>query len=174
MLNPMVAKFSFGVFPTFRPKNNAVVLSPPMDTDFSLVTFAFAKRSSPRRRPCSSIKTEDISVAACLSKPLLGAPRLAPTVGHVVQRKKRGRDISVNSKSSMIIGLERSLYNSMAASISVESSVLVSTCPFAIMRSGRAIYFLRVSSVLTTSSGIMDHEEAHRKHLGGKILGYFF
>nr|CAK6928150.1 unnamed protein product [Fasciola hepatica] len=57
---------------------------------------------------------------------------------------------------------------------SVESSVLVSTCPFAIMRSGRAIYFLRVSSVLTTSSGIMDHEEAHRKHLGGKILGYFF
>ncbi|VDP76951.1 unnamed protein product [Echinostoma caproni] len=28
--------------------------------------------------------------------------------------------------------------------------------------------------VLTTSSGIMDHEEAHRKHLGGKLLGYFF
>ncbi|KAH9513079.1 40S ribosomal protein S15a-1, partial [Bulinus truncatus] len=28
--------------------------------------------------------------------------------------------------------------------------------------------------VLTTSSGIMDHEEARRKHLGGKILGFFF
>lgn len=28
--------------------------------------------------------------------------------------------------------------------------------------------------VVTTSSGIMDHEEARRKHLGGKILGYFF
>ncbi|CAL8069742.1 unnamed protein product [Calicophoron daubneyi] len=28
--------------------------------------------------------------------------------------------------------------------------------------------------VLTTSSGIMDHEEAHRKHLGGKLLGFFF
>ncbi|GFQ80629.1 40S ribosomal protein S15a [Trichonephila clavata] len=28
--------------------------------------------------------------------------------------------------------------------------------------------------VLTTSSGIMDHEEAKRKHVGGKILGFFF
>ncbi|KAK3802040.1 hypothetical protein RRG08_064633 [Elysia crispata] len=28
--------------------------------------------------------------------------------------------------------------------------------------------------VLTTSAGIMDHEEAKRKHLGGKILGFFF
>ncbi|MES1906965.1 MAG: 40S ribosomal protein S15a [Cercozoa sp. M6MM] len=28
--------------------------------------------------------------------------------------------------------------------------------------------------VLTTSSGIMDHEEARRKHVGGKILGYFY
>merc|ERR1712244_197775 len=28
--------------------------------------------------------------------------------------------------------------------------------------------------VMTTSSGIMDHEEARRKHLGGKILGFFF
>jgi small subunit ribosomal protein S15Ae len=28
--------------------------------------------------------------------------------------------------------------------------------------------------VLTTSNGIMDHEEARRKHLGGKILGFFF
>lgn len=28
--------------------------------------------------------------------------------------------------------------------------------------------------ILTTSGGIMDHEEAKRKHLGGKILGYFF
>merc|ERR1712142_51784 len=27
--------------------------------------------------------------------------------------------------------------------------------------------------VLTTSAGIMDHEEAKRKHTGGKILGYF-
>jgi len=28
--------------------------------------------------------------------------------------------------------------------------------------------------VLTTSYGILDHEEAIRKHTGGKILGYFF
>ncbi len=28
--------------------------------------------------------------------------------------------------------------------------------------------------VLTTPYGIMDHEEARRKHTGGKILGYFF
>nr|ADO28164.1 40S ribosomal protein s15a [Ictalurus furcatus] len=28
--------------------------------------------------------------------------------------------------------------------------------------------------VLTTAGGIMDHEEARKKHLGGKILGYFF
>jgi small subunit ribosomal protein S15Ae len=28
--------------------------------------------------------------------------------------------------------------------------------------------------VLTTASGIMDHEEARRKHTGGKILGFFY
>jgi len=28
--------------------------------------------------------------------------------------------------------------------------------------------------VLTTSAGIMDHEEARRKHVGGKMLGYFY
>lgn len=28
--------------------------------------------------------------------------------------------------------------------------------------------------VMTTSGGVMDHEEARRKHLGGKILGFFF
>merc|ERR1711872_1014138 len=28
--------------------------------------------------------------------------------------------------------------------------------------------------ILTTSSGIMDHEEAKRKKVGGKILGFFF
>eukprot|EP01120_Amphizonella_sp_Union-15-10_P005913 TRINITY_DN181_c0_g1_i3.p1 TRINITY_DN181_c0_g1~~TRINITY_DN181_c0_g1_i3.p1 ORF type:complete len:131 (-),score=18.25 TRINITY_DN181_c0_g1_i3:93-485(-) len=28
--------------------------------------------------------------------------------------------------------------------------------------------------VLTTSSGIMDHEEAKRKKTGGKILGFFY
>eukprot|EP00163_Fabomonas_tropica_P015357 TRINITY_DN28142_c0_g1_i1.p2 TRINITY_DN28142_c0_g1~~TRINITY_DN28142_c0_g1_i1.p2 ORF type:complete len:131 (+),score=38.23 TRINITY_DN28142_c0_g1_i1:39-431(+) len=28
--------------------------------------------------------------------------------------------------------------------------------------------------MLTTSAGIMDHEEARRKHVGGKILGYFY
>ncbi|CAO2605077.1 40S ribosomal protein S15a [Lemmus lemmus] len=28
--------------------------------------------------------------------------------------------------------------------------------------------------VLTTSATIMDHEEARRKHTGGKILGFFF
>ena len=28
--------------------------------------------------------------------------------------------------------------------------------------------------VLTTSAGIMDHEEARRKHIGGKVLGFFY
>ncbi|EDV19143.1 40S ribosomal protein S15a [Trichoplax sp. H2] len=28
--------------------------------------------------------------------------------------------------------------------------------------------------VVTTSAGIMDHEEARRKHTGGKILGFFY
>jgi len=28
--------------------------------------------------------------------------------------------------------------------------------------------------ILTTSQGIMDHEEARAKHLGGKVLGYFY
>lgn len=28
--------------------------------------------------------------------------------------------------------------------------------------------------VLTTSAGIMDHNEARRKHVSGKIIGYFF
>ncbi|KAI8976016.1 40S ribosomal protein S22-A [Pilobolus umbonatus] len=28
--------------------------------------------------------------------------------------------------------------------------------------------------VLTTSAGIMDHEEARHKHTGGKILGFFY
>ena len=28
--------------------------------------------------------------------------------------------------------------------------------------------------VMTTSYGIMDHEEARKKHTGGKILGYFY
>ena len=28
--------------------------------------------------------------------------------------------------------------------------------------------------VLTTSDGIMDHEEARRKHTGGKVLGFFY
>eukprot|EP01128_Nolandella_sp_AFSM9_P010914 TRINITY_DN7629_c0_g1_i1.p1 TRINITY_DN7629_c0_g1~~TRINITY_DN7629_c0_g1_i1.p1 ORF type:complete len:150 (+),score=43.99 TRINITY_DN7629_c0_g1_i1:58-450(+) len=28
--------------------------------------------------------------------------------------------------------------------------------------------------LLTTSEGIIDHEEARRKHTGGKILGYFY
>ena len=28
--------------------------------------------------------------------------------------------------------------------------------------------------VLTTSLGIVDHEEARRKHTGGKILGFFY
>jgi small subunit ribosomal protein S15Ae len=28
--------------------------------------------------------------------------------------------------------------------------------------------------VLTTSHGIMDHEEARRRHTGGKVLGYFY
>ena len=27
--------------------------------------------------------------------------------------------------------------------------------------------------VLTTSAGIMDHEEARRKNVGGKVLGFF-
>lgn len=28
--------------------------------------------------------------------------------------------------------------------------------------------------VLTTSAGIMDHEEARRKGVGGKVLGFFY
>ncbi len=28
--------------------------------------------------------------------------------------------------------------------------------------------------VLTTSSGIMDHDEARRKHVSGKIIGFFY
>jgi len=28
--------------------------------------------------------------------------------------------------------------------------------------------------ILTTSMGIMDHEEARRKKTGGKILGFFY
>ena len=28
--------------------------------------------------------------------------------------------------------------------------------------------------ILTTSYGIMDHNEARRKHTGGKILGFFY
>merc|ERR1712094_163622 len=28
--------------------------------------------------------------------------------------------------------------------------------------------------VITTSQGIMDHNEAKRKQIGGKVLGYFF
>lgn len=28
--------------------------------------------------------------------------------------------------------------------------------------------------VLTTSSGILDHEEARRKKVGGKVLGFFY
>ena len=28
--------------------------------------------------------------------------------------------------------------------------------------------------VLTTSAGIMDHEEAKKKHTGGKVLGFFY
>lgn len=28
--------------------------------------------------------------------------------------------------------------------------------------------------VLTTSAGIMDHEQARKKHVAGKILGYFY
>ena len=30
------------------------------------------------------------------------------------------------------------------------------------------------SIVLTTSAGIMDHEEARRKHVSGKIIGFFY
>ncbi|BFZ59365.1 40S ribosomal protein S22 [Saitoella coloradoensis] len=28
--------------------------------------------------------------------------------------------------------------------------------------------------ILTTSAGIMDHEEARRKHVAGKVLGFFY
>eukprot|EP00999_Lentomonas_sp_LEN2_P001347 NODE_2380_length_583_cov_81.184211_g2330_i0.p1 GENE.NODE_2380_length_583_cov_81.184211_g2330_i0~~NODE_2380_length_583_cov_81.184211_g2330_i0.p1 ORF type:complete len:131 (+),score=27.52 NODE_2380_length_583_cov_81.184211_g2330_i0:100-492(+) len=28
--------------------------------------------------------------------------------------------------------------------------------------------------VLTTAAGIMDHEEARRKHTGGRVLGFFY
>ena len=36
------------------------------------------------------------------------------------------------------------------------------------------MYCLFSYVVMTTSAGIMDHEEAKRKHVGGKILGFFF
>lgn len=38
----------------------------------------------------------------------------------------------------------------------------------------KVFFFYSRYLVLTTSGGIMDHEEARRKHLGGKILGFFF
>ena len=28
--------------------------------------------------------------------------------------------------------------------------------------------------VMTTSAGIMDHEEARRKNIGGKVIGFFY
>lgn len=28
--------------------------------------------------------------------------------------------------------------------------------------------------ILTTSAGIMDHEEARRKHVAGKVIGFFY
>jgi small subunit ribosomal protein S15Ae len=28
--------------------------------------------------------------------------------------------------------------------------------------------------VLTSSGGIIDHEDARRKHTGGKVLGFFY
>lgn len=28
--------------------------------------------------------------------------------------------------------------------------------------------------VMTTAAGIMDHEEARRKKIGGKVLGFFY
>lgn len=28
--------------------------------------------------------------------------------------------------------------------------------------------------ILTTSAGIMDHEEARRKHVAGKVLGFVY
>lgn len=31
-----------------------------------------------------------------------------------------------------------------------------------------------MSAIQTTSSGILDHEEARRKNVGGKILGYVY
>jgi small subunit ribosomal protein S15Ae len=31
-----------------------------------------------------------------------------------------------------------------------------------------------MACVKTTSSGILDHEEARRKNVGGKILGYIY
>lgn len=51
--------------------------------------------------------------------------------------------------------------------------------PFAVCENiVNALYLTSLFSfryvVLTTSGGIMDHEEARRKHLGGKILGFFF
>ena len=36
------------------------------------------------------------------------------------------------------------------------------------------IHFCFSFIVMTTSAGIMDHEEARRKNTGGKILGYFY
>lgn len=45
---------------------------------------------------------------------------------------------------------------------------------FKIITNHICFFFCYRFVVLTTSGGIMDHEEARRKHLGGKILGFFF
>ena len=52
--------------------------------------------------------------------------------------------------------------------------ILVSSfLPLAILHAGR---FLMISSRVgqTTSAGIMDHEEARRKHVAGKVLGFVY
>ncbi len=72
-------------------------------------------------------------------------------------------------------------------------SVLVLIVLFEILKLGQRIFYHHVNSgifidnlminislflnryvVLTTSHGILDHEEARRKQTGGKVLGFFF
>jgi small subunit ribosomal protein S15Ae len=60
--------------------------------------------------------------------------------------------------------------NSLCANITKLCSLILQT-----MFSKNFICVLQFGYiVLTTSAGIMDHEEARRKNMGGKVLGFFY
>ena len=63
------------------------------------------------------------------------------------------------------------------ASTRLVSFLPATTCACLISRSGSSsCYPPRQFGyiILTTSAGIMDHEEARRKHVAGKIIGFFY